>query len=61
MTASQVQGDARAITTISDLKSNLDDLQRKEEDYHKTTWNTRKESIDEWVKIGERNQTEYTK
>lgn len=49
-------GYARAITTISDLKSNLDDLQRKEEDYHKTTWNTRKESIDEWVKIGERNQ-----
>jgi len=34
----------------------LDDLQRKEEDYHKTTWNTRKKSIDEWFKIGEWNQ-----
>jgi hypothetical protein len=47
---------ARTLKMIRDAKSNLDDLQRKEEDYHKTTWNTRKKSIDEWFKIGEWNQ-----
>jgi hypothetical protein len=49
-------GYARTLKMMRDAKSNLDDLQRKEEDYHKTTWNTRKKSIDEWFKIGEWNQ-----
>jgi hypothetical protein len=49
-------GYARTLKMIKDAKSNLDDLQSKEEDYPKTTWNTRKKSIDEWFKIGEWNQ-----
>jgi hypothetical protein len=44
------------LSIIKDAKSNLDDLQRKEEDYHRTTWNTRKRSIDEWFKIDEWNR-----
>ena len=36
--------------------SNLDDLQRKEEDHHKKTWNTRKKIIYELFKIHEQNQ-----
>jgi len=47
---------ARTIETIRNANSNLDDLQRKEEDYHKTTWNNRKKLVDEWRKIGELNQ-----
>jgi hypothetical protein len=49
-------GYARAIKTIRELKSDLDELQRKEEDYHKTTWTTRRTSIEDWFKIGEQNQ-----
>ena len=49
-------GDDRTIRLIRYAKSNLDDHQRKGEDYHKTTWNTRKKFIEEWFMIGERNQ-----
>ncbi len=34
----------------------LDDLQRKEEDYHKMTWKNRKKLVDELRKIGEQKQ-----
>jgi len=47
---------ARTIETTRNAKMKLDDLQRKEEEYHKTTWNNRKNLIDEWRIIGEKNQ-----
>ena len=47
---------ARTIEMIRNANSKLDDLQRKEEDYHKTTWNNRKKFIDEWRKTSENNQ-----
>jgi len=38
------------------MKSNLDDQQRKEEDYHKKLWKDRKKCIEEWFKVDENNQ-----
>jgi DNA repair exonuclease SbcCD ATPase subunit len=40
----------RIINTPKEIKSNLDDLQRKEEDYHKKTWKTRDNYIQQWFK-----------
>jgi hypothetical protein len=34
----------------------LDDLQRREEEYHRTTWKNRKNMIDELRNIGEQKQ-----
>ncbi len=47
---------ARTIQTIRDMNSKMDDLQRKEEDYHKDTWAKRKKLIEESRKISELNQ-----
>lgn len=47
---------ARTIKERRDMKSNLDHLQRKEEDYHNKLWKDRKKSIEEWYKIDEINQ-----
>lgn len=47
---------ARTIETIRNANSKLNDLQRKEEEYHKKTWNDRKKLITEWSTIGEKNQ-----
>lgn len=47
---------ARTIRAIKDAKWSLDELQRREEDHHKTTWTTRRKVTDEVFKIAERNQ-----
>ena len=47
---------ARTIKTRRAMKSNLDDQQRKEEDYHKKLWKDRKKCIEEWFKVDENNQ-----
>jgi hypothetical protein len=41
----------REMESRIDLKSKLDDLQRKEEDYHMTMWCRRKEFIDKWSQL----------
>jgi len=40
------------------IKSDLDEIQRKEEDYHRTVWHRRKEFVDKWF---ERAYNEYFK
>ena len=40
----------RIINTLKEIKSNLNDLQRKEEDHHKKTWKTRDSYIQQWYK-----------
>jgi hypothetical protein len=47
---------ARTIETTRIASMKLDDLQRREEEYHKTTWKNRKNLIDELRTIGEKNQ-----
>ena len=47
---------ARTIGQIREIKSDLDDYQRKEEEYHKKLWHKRKNKIREWYKIDELNQ-----
>ncbi len=39
-----------------DTKSKLDELQRKEEDYHRTVWNRRKEFIERWSELDRNNE-----
>jgi hypothetical protein len=38
------------------IKSSLDEMQRKEEDYHRTTWHKRKESLDKWFELDHKNE-----
>lgn len=38
-----------------ETKSKLDELQRKEEDYHRTTWSKRKEFIERWFDVDHNN------
>lgn len=45
----------RDVQTKLDAKSKLDDLQRKEEDYHRTTWTKRKEFIEKWFEADRKN------
>lgn len=47
---------ARTIEMTRDANTKLDELQRKEENYHKETWTSRKKFLDEWRKICEQNQ-----
>jgi len=47
---------ARTIETMSEAKTKLDDLQRNEENYHRKAWKCRREIIEAWNKIVERNQ-----
>lgn len=47
---------ARTIETMRNAKAKLDDMQRKEEEYHKKTWKDRKGFIDTWSEIIEQNQ-----
>jgi hypothetical protein len=39
-----------------ETRSKLDDLQRKEEDYHRTIWNRRKEFIEKWSDLDRKNE-----
>jgi hypothetical protein len=47
---------ARIINLRREKKSELNKLQRKEEEYHKKTWNSRIKLIEEWFKVDECNQ-----
>jgi hypothetical protein len=47
---------ARAFERERNATLSLDNLQRKEEKYHKTTWDDRKNLVDELRKIGEQKQ-----
>ncbi len=47
---------ARAVEWERKATMSLDDLQRKEVDYHETTWKNRKKLVDELRKIGEQKQ-----
>jgi hypothetical protein len=46
---------ARSINTMKEMKSNIDSLQRKEEDYHKKTWIDRRRFVEEWFRVDEFN------
>lgn len=46
----------RDFEEINVTKKNIDELQRKEEDYHKTIWNKRKDYVDKWFEINYRNE-----
>ena len=46
----------RTIQQRRDIKSKLDDLQKREEDYHKKLWKKRCDEIEEWDEIDELNQ-----
>lgn len=39
-----------------EIKSNLDEIQRKEEDYHRTMWHKRKEFVDKWFELDHKNE-----
>lgn len=49
-------GYARTIEAARNAETKLDDLQRKEEKYHKDTWNERKKLMDERRNLSETNQ-----
>jgi hypothetical protein len=47
----------RTIETMKEAKMKLDELQRREEKYHKETlWKNRTEIIEAWIRIVEQNQ-----
>jgi hypothetical protein len=46
----------RGVSETIDAKDKLDGLQRKEEEYHKTLWNRRKELIEKWFEIDKKNE-----
>ncbi|MBC8157624.1 DUF2130 domain-containing protein [Armatimonadetes bacterium] len=46
----------REIKETSEIKEKLDQLQKKEEDYHKNTWKRRKEFVTEWYEINKKNE-----
>ena len=39
-----------------EAKSNLDEIQRNEEEYHRKVWNKRKEFIDKWFELDRKNE-----
>lgn len=39
-----------------EAKLKLDELQRKEEDYHRTTWSKRKEFIEKWFNVDHKHE-----
>jgi hypothetical protein len=47
---------ARTIEAVRNAELKLDDLQRREENYHTDTWNARKKLIEEIRRNGETNQ-----
>jgi hypothetical protein len=44
---------ARMSRTIIEMKSKLEDLQRKEQEYHRKMWNSRSAFIDNWFEVDE--------
>lgn len=46
----------RDVKEILETKKKIDELQRKEEEYHKTTWNRRKEFVEKWFEINKKNE-----
>lgn len=46
----------RTIETMKETKMKLDDLQRREENYHKDIWKNRNGFIEAWSRIVEHNQ-----
>lgn len=46
---------ARDLRTRLEIKSNLDELQRKEEDYTNTLWGRRKGFINQWFELDSKN------
>lgn len=53
VTSAEYNRDVRAKIGI---KSDLDDIQRKEEDYHRTLWHKRKEFVDKWFELDHKNE-----
>lgn len=45
----------RTMGTIINMKSNLDEIQRKEDEYHDTTWKKRKKIINDWFRLDQYN------
>jgi hypothetical protein len=46
----------RTMGTIINMKSNLDEIQRKEDEYHDMTWKKRKKIINDWFRLDQYNQ-----
>ena len=46
----------RDFEEINVTKKKIDELQRREEDYHKTMWNKRKDYVDIWFEINYKNE-----
>jgi hypothetical protein len=46
----------RDFEETNETKKKIDELQRKEEDYHKTMWNRRKEYVEKWFEINYKNE-----
>lgn len=46
----------RTMGTIINMKSNLDEIQRKEDEYHDTTLKKRKKIINDWFRLDQYNQ-----
>jgi Uncharacterized protein conserved in bacteria (DUF2130) len=46
----------RDVGMIIGIKSNLDEIQRKEEDHHRTMWHKRKEFVDKWFELDHNNE-----
>lgn len=47
----------REVKETIETKKKLDELQRKEEEYHKTIWNRRKEYVEKWFESNKKNET----
>ena len=45
----------RETRTRLDATAKLDEIQRNEEEYHKRVWNRRKEIIDRWFELDNKN------
>jgi hypothetical protein len=46
----------RDFQEINETKNKIDELQRKEEDYHNNIWNRRKGYVENWYEINRRNE-----
>jgi hypothetical protein len=46
----------RDIQAATEAKEKLDELQRKEEEYHKSIWNRREELVERWFEIHRKNE-----
>jgi hypothetical protein len=51
---------SRNIKTRLDMKLKLDELQRKEEDYHRSTWSKRDQFIKKWFEVDRNNDRNIT-